>query len=195
MLGTSALRDAITAKLIAYEVMEGFEAVAGTPYIEGVHLDLRIGPHTWYLDVPLLETVDLATVTPRTLYRYHDWTQEGSIVFPPNVPVLAHSLEAVGSTVPWLTCDLDSRSTPGRFGLPMHMNAGHGEPLFTDFWVLEIVNMSPNTYTLPIGARVASLRFMRVEGEAIPYPQTGRYQTARRADWRPEMMLPRKGNW
>lgn len=206
ILGTSRINEEIRRNTIRYEVLPEC-----APYhefrCEGVHLDLQVGHHVWY-QRPYPGYFHLNDDDPHMLYQYVDTRQpyvmavngvlhhmrKGVILIPPGVVMLMHSVQAVGSSVPWLTTTLDGRSTLARFGLHVHLNAGHGEPGFDWVWVFEVLNNTQSYFILTVGAPIASLLFAEVKGDAVMYPHEGRYQRKNIEDWTPELMLPRRGN-
>jgi deoxycytidine triphosphate deaminase len=95
---------------------------------------------------------------------------------------------------------MQARSTWGRNGVAVCLDAGWGDPGYINRWTLEIYNMNQHeNVVLPIGERIAQMVFYEtgpVEGEYKKL--SGKYQTAASAnldklvkDWRPEQMLPR----
>jgi dCTP deaminase len=121
------------------------------------------------------------------------------IVLRPGERILAHTHEFIGIKAPG-TSTMQARSTWGRNGVAVCLDAGWGDPGYINRWTLEIYNMNQHeNVVLPIGERIAQMVFYEtgpVEGEYKKL--SGKYQTAASAnldklvkDWRPEQMLPR----
>lgn len=205
-LGTSSIITAIEHRQIRYTVLP--ECADYHQFrCQGVHIDLQVGHHVWYhRNWPGVFSLNAGD--PTTIYRYVDAREEqqhtvdgiartmppGTILIPPGVVMLMHSVQAVGSSVPHLSTTLDGRSTFGRLGLHAHLNAGHGEPGFDWVWTFEVLNNTRTLYTLDVGSYIASILFEEVQGEVVMYPKEGRYQTRSILDWTPAAMLPRMGN-
>lgn len=121
------------------------------------------------------------------------------IVLGPGERILAHTHEFVGIKAPG-TSTMQSRSTWGRNGVAVCLDAGWGDPGYINRWTMEIYNMNQHhSIVLPVGERIAQLVFYHtgeVEGEY--HDLSGKYQTESENDlagiirsWRPEQMLPR----
>lgn len=121
------------------------------------------------------------------------------IVLRPGERILAHTHEFIGIKAPG-TSTLQARSTWGRNGVAVCLDAGWGDPGYINRWTLEIYNMNQHeSVVLPVGERIAQMVFHQtgpVDGE---YKRlSGKYQSGSSADlaglikdWRPEQMLPR----
>ncbi len=121
------------------------------------------------------------------------------IVLQPGQRILGHTHEFIGIKAPG-TSTMQSRSTWGRNGVAVCLDAGWGDPGYINRWTMEIYNLNQHeAVVLPVGERVAQLVFYHtgpVEGE---YAQaTGKYQSANEGDlpnliknWSPTQMLPR----
>ena len=120
------------------------------------------------------------------------------IVLQPGERILAHTHEFIGIKPPGTTT-MQARSTWGRNGVAVCLDAGWGAPGYINRWTLEIYNMNEHeSVVLPVGERIAQLVFYHtgpVEGEYNSL--SGKYQTNPQADlralirdWRPEQMLP-----
>lgn len=121
------------------------------------------------------------------------------MVLRPGERILAHTHEFIGIKAPG-TSTLQARSTWGRNGVAVCLDAGWGDPGYINRWTLEIYNMNQHeSVVLPVGERIAQMVFYEtgpVEGE---YKRlSGKYQPGSSAnleklikDWNPEQMLPR----
>jgi len=121
------------------------------------------------------------------------------IVVRPGERLLGHTHEFIGIKAPG-TSTLQARSTWGRNGVAVCIDAGWGDPGYINRWTLEIYNMNQHeSVVLPVGERIAQMVFYEtgpVDGEYKKL--SGKYQTGSSAnlerlvrDWRPEQMLPR----
>ncbi len=121
------------------------------------------------------------------------------IVLRPGERILAHTHEFIGIKAPG-TSTMQARSTWGRNGVAVCLDAGWGDPGYINRWTMEIYNMNQHdSVVLPVGERIAQLVFYHtgpVDGEYANI--SGKYQGSGGndlksliADWRPEQMLPR----
>lgn len=121
------------------------------------------------------------------------------IVLKPGERILAHTHEFIGIKAPG-TSTMQARSTWGRNGVAVCLDAGWGDPGYINRWTMEIYNMNQHeSVVLPAGERVAQLVFYHtgpVDGEYTHI--SGKYQSDASKDveqlvrdWRPEHMLPR----
>lgn len=121
------------------------------------------------------------------------------IVMRPGERILAHTHEFIGIKAPG-TSTMQARSTWGRNGVAVCLDAGWGDPGYINRWTMEIYNMNQHhSVVLPVGERIAQLVFYEtgpVEGEYKNL--SGKYQEFAEDDlphlissWRPEQMLPR----
>jgi dCTP deaminase len=120
------------------------------------------------------------------------------IVLRPGERILGHTHEFIGIKAPG-TSTLQARSTWGRNGIAVCLDAGWGDPGYINRWTLEIYNMNQHeSVVLPVGERIAQMVFYEtgpVEGEYRKL--SGKYQTEVSAnlkhiikDWKPQQMLP-----
>ena len=76
--------------------------------------------------------------------------------------------------------DMQARSTWGRNGVAVCLDAGWGDPGYINRWTMEIYNMNQHeSVVLPVGERIAQMVFYHtgpVEGEYANL--TGKYQQA-----------------
>lgn len=185
LLGQDAIRTALGRGDIVCHPMPST--------IEGVHIDVHIGPWFWVPRTDIAE-LRLERGDPHDLYELKHASDYGNCIMIPAGPtmILAHTVQAIGSRVASIQPDLDGRSTLARWGLTAHISAGHGDPGYCGVWTLEIQNCHNVVKYLPVGARVGSVRFTTVEGNNTLY--CGRYNTEG-WEWEPDRMLPRVGNW
>lgn len=120
------------------------------------------------------------------------------IVLAPGERILAHTHEFIGIKPPG-TSTMQARSSWGRNGVAVCLDAGWGDPGYINRWTMEIYNMNQHeSVVLPVGERIAQLVFYstgEVEGD---YTQaSGKYQTFKGYDlpgliksWEPTQMLP-----
>lgn len=121
------------------------------------------------------------------------------IVLNPGERILAHTHEFIGIKAPG-TSTMQARSSWGRNGVAVCLDAGWGDPGYINRWTMEIYNMNQHeSVVLPVGERIAQIVFYHtgeVDGE---YAQdTGKYQAEAATNlsgmiknWGPEQMLPR----
>ncbi|HET8690358.1 MAG TPA: deoxycytidine triphosphate deaminase [Candidatus Saccharimonadales bacterium] len=121
------------------------------------------------------------------------------IIMRPNERILAHTHEFIGIKGNG-TSSMQARSTTGRNGIAVCIDAGWGDPGYVNRWTMEIKNMNEHEHVvLPVGIRIAQLVFYEtgpVEGEYSGL--SGKYQTNSADDlsaiikgWKPEQMLPK----
>lgn len=121
------------------------------------------------------------------------------IVLKPGERILAHTHEFIGIKAPG-TSTMQARSTWGRNGVAVCLDAGWGDPGYINRWTMEIYNMNEHeSVVLPVGERIAQMVFYHtgpVDGEYKSI--SGKYQTDTSEDikkivstWKPEQMLPR----
>lgn len=121
------------------------------------------------------------------------------IVVRPGERLLGHTHEFIGIKAPG-TSTLQARSTWGRNGVAVCIDAGWGDPGYINRWTLEIYNMNQHeSVVLPVGERIAQMVFYEtgpVDGEYMQL--SGKYQSATSSslqklirDWRPQHMLPK----
>lgn len=117
----------------------------------------------------------------------------------PGERILGHTHEFIGIKAPG-TSSMQARSTTGRNGIAVCLDAGWGDPGYINRWTMEIYNMHQEKHMiLPIGTRIAQLVFYHtgpVEGEYSSL--SGKYQSVSAnnideliASWKPNQMLPK----
>jgi deoxycytidine triphosphate deaminase len=166
------------------------------PKIEGGQIDITLGGWWWVFQPPHQTTaIDLRDADPRKHFS-GPYQARDRIGMYPHSFILAHTAECIGTaTGTGLIPMLHTRSTLARWGFSVcTANAGQGDEGYASFWTLEIVNPHNKFIYLPVGGRIGSISFHRAEGSAAPYRPGTRYNTPK-ADWTPESMLPRRGNW
>src|SRR5690606_23568650 len=98
------------------------------------------------------------------------------------------------------TSTMQARSTWGRNGVAVCLDAGWGDPGYINRWTMEIYNMNQHeSVVLPVGERIAQLVFYETGPVDQEYKKlSGKYQPGDSHDlksiienWKPEQMLPR----
>lgn len=121
------------------------------------------------------------------------------IVMRPHERILAHTHEFIGIKAPG-TSTMQARSTWGRNGVAVCLDAGWGDPGYINRWTMEIYNMNQNeSVILPVGERIAQIVFYETGDVDSEYKNlSGKYQTFDSEDldkiiakWRPQQMLPK----
>lgn len=121
------------------------------------------------------------------------------IVLRPGERILAHTHEFVGIKAPG-TSTMQARSTWGRNGVAVCLDAGWGDPGYINRWTMEIYNMNQHeSVVLPVGERIAQIVFYETGPVDQEYKKlSGKYQSRDSdnleqiiASWTPEQMLPR----
>lgn len=121
------------------------------------------------------------------------------IVLRPKERILGHTHEFIGIKAPG-TSTMQARSTWGRNGVAVCLDAGWGDPGYINRWTMEIYNMNEHeSVVLPVGERIAQMVFYETGPVDSEYKKlSGKYQSAASADlvsiienWKPEQMLPR----
>lgn len=121
------------------------------------------------------------------------------IVVRPGERLLGHTHEFIGIKAPG-TSTLQARSTWGRNGVAVCIDAGWGDPGYVNRWTLEIYNMNQHeSVVLPVGERIAQMVFYETGPVKGEYKQlSGKYQSGMSTsldkiirDWGPEQMLPK----
>lgn len=121
------------------------------------------------------------------------------IVLRPHERILAHTHEFIGIKAPG-TSTMQARSTWGRNGVAVCLDAGWGDPGYINRWTMEIYNMNQHeSVVLPVGERIAQIVFYETGPVDSEYKKlSGKYQPSASDDlqgliknWRPEQMLPR----
>jgi deoxycytidine triphosphate deaminase len=187
ILGTTAIEAALESGAIHCD--------PAPARIEGAHIDVRLGRYYWHWNVYPSHVAPNRAILLNEANAYDclELKEATDLVFIEAYSfILAHTIEYIG-TAPGsgLLPTLHTRSSLARWGLGCHPSAGWGDEGYMSRWTLEIVNPHPVAVALPVGARVGSIAFERIEGAATVYQ--GRYNVPDGL-WTPEAMLPRKGN-
>jgi deoxycytidine triphosphate deaminase len=121
------------------------------------------------------------------------------IVLRPHERILAHTHEFIGIKAPG-TSTMQARSTWGRNGIAVCLDAGWGDPGYINRWTMEIYNMNQHeSVVLPVGERIAQVVFYETGPVDSEYKKlSGKYQSIASeniedviASWKPEQMLPK----
>lgn len=121
------------------------------------------------------------------------------IVLRPRERILGHTHEFIGIKAPG-TSTMQARSTWGRNGVAVCLDAGWGDPGYINRWTMEIYNMNEHeSVVLPVGERIAQMVFYETGPVDSEYKKlSGKYQSNDSADlssiianWTPDQMLPR----
>lgn len=121
------------------------------------------------------------------------------IVLRPQERILAHTHEFIGIKAPG-TSTMQARSTWGRNGVAVCLDAGWGDPGYINRWTMEVYNMNQHeSVVLPVGERISQLVFYDTGPVDKEYKKlSGKYQSATSdklediiAAWEPSQMLPR----
>ena len=121
------------------------------------------------------------------------------IVLRPKERILGHTHEFIGIKAPG-TSTMQARSTWGRNGVAVCLDAGWGDPGYINRWTMEIYNMNEHeSVVLPIGERIAQMVFYDTGPVDSEYKKlSGKYQSAESSDlgsiianWTPSQMLPK----
>lgn len=141
---------------------------------------------------------DWAEKHGRTLFNNIPKSQP-IIVLRPHERILAHTHEFIGIKAPG-TSTMQARSTWGRNGIAVCLDAGWGDPGYINRWTMEIYNMNQHeSVVLPVGERIAQVIFYKTGPVDLEYKKlSGKYQSATSdkledliKSWNPSMMLPR----
>lgn len=121
------------------------------------------------------------------------------IVLRPHERILAHTHEFIGIKAPG-TSTMQARSTWGRNGIAVCLDAGWGDPGYINRWTMEIYNMNQHeSVVLPVGERIAQVVFYKTGPVDLEYKKlSGKYQTSTSDNlqsiiesWEPLLMIPR----
>lgn len=124
-------------------------------------------------------------------------TDHPVIILRPQERILAHTHEFIG--IKQGTTSMQARSTTGRNGIVVCMDAGWGDPGYINRWTMEIKNHNEQYVVLPVGIRIAQLVFHHTGDVTGEYSElSGKYQTTKahdlttiKANWKPSDMLPK----
>ncbi len=120
--------------------------------------------------------------------------KSGIIQVHPGELILAHTQEFVGCFEN-IVGEMASRSTLMRMGIAICVDAGLGDVGFASKWTMEVYNHTRSIIPIPVGARVAQMKFHEVNGIITDYDaKGGTYGVGGSGgvdDWKPDDMLPR----
>lgn len=121
------------------------------------------------------------------------------IILRPGERILAHTHEFIGIKPPG-TSSLHARSTTGRNGVAVCIDAGWGDPGFISRWTMEIKNLNEDEHVpLPVGVKIAQVVFHHTGPVIGEYANlSGKYQQVSSDNlediiktWQPSRMLPK----
>lgn len=119
------------------------------------------------------------------------------VVLEPGERVLGHTQQAIGIKRGGTT-QMQAKSTTGRWGTGVCLDAGWGDEGFVAQWTMEIVNVNlHHALVLVVGMPIAQIVFYKMNPSSSPYDKTGHYlpgagkNAGRAKAWTPDMMLPR----
>lgn len=119
------------------------------------------------------------------------------IFLKPGERILAHTHEFIGIKPPG-TSTMQARSTWGRNGVTVCLDAGWGDPGYINRWTMEVYNLNQrHGIILPVGERIAQIVFYHTGLVSGNYAKlSGKYQTADDLEeliksWQPQQMLPK----
>lgn len=191
VLGFTSLVQCLQKGYIVYESPNTADAPIEACGIR-VHLD-----EPYWVCTPGLDELVVGESNPyRFFQEQHAQNHpEGFLRIKPFGFILAQTVEAVGSTVPWLLPRISGLSTNARWGCGVEL-AGDGSPGWRAQWTLEIVNSTPRTMLLRAGMPIALISFHTVVGNTqlyhgrylhesgmLPRQQRRRYQDEEGGDW------------
>ena len=151
--------------------------------ITEVSFDVTLGNDFWRL----MDNIDSVRPTdPAIWYYQYLWTC-GQMWIPPGKMYIGSTAEYCGSTVPFITTSMRTKSTFRRWGLDVAMAAGMGEPGFHSRWALELHNSHNVPVMVETGWPVAQLLFSWCMG-ATKY---NRPYNAPESEWTADVLLPK----
>lgn len=193
------------------------------PYIEehvnGSSYDVTLGHHYYRTESNNERTIynpfDIEDVQryfdgPYKAQSHQDWANYNGIKLVSGIPenhpiiaikpgerILAHTHEFIGIKSPG-TSSMQARSTWGRNGIAVCLDAGWGDPGYINRWTMEIYNMNQReTVLLPVGERIAQLVFFHTGEVESDYSKlSGKYQSNFKLKqliltWSPDQMIPK----
>ena len=155
--------------------------------ITEVSFNVRLGDNIWKLKPELDSREGFVNPENPASEQYLLTVVDDWFWMEPGKCYIGHTEEYCGSTVPFITSSMRTRSTFRRWGLDIAMAAGMGEPGFHSRWALEL----HNSHHLPVlvcpGWEVGQLSFQWCMG-ATNYT---RAYNAPENEWTPEVLLPK----
>ena len=123
-------------------------------------------------------------------------TGRKGILLAPFERILGHTVEFIGSTVPWITSEVRARSTIVRWGDSIALDAGLGNPGYYNSWTVEIINFNNFWFFLPIEDEPLAQIFFKFVANPVSLKSTV-YQDINmslkelKENWEPKDMLPK----
>ncbi|MCK5387614.1 MAG: hypothetical protein KAJ39_10515 [Gammaproteobacteria bacterium] len=124
-------------------------------------------------------------------------TGRKGILLAPFERILGHTVEFIGSTVPWITSEVRARSTIVRWGISIALDAGLGNPGYYNSWTVEIINLNKKIwFFLPIEDEPLAQIFFKFVANPVSLKPTF-YQDIDmnlkelKAKWQSKHMLPK----
>jgi dCTP deaminase len=151
--------------------------------------DVRIGQ--WIVRQQYASTSPLLLsdpISPHELWQSPTRVQDGIIRVAPGELLLAHTEEFI-ACYQNVVGELASRSSLMRMGIAVCVDAGLGDVGFASRWTLEVYNHTRREIVIPVGSRVAQMKFHEVDNCDLTYQAKG--GTYGVMDWDPNDMLPR----
>lgn len=118
------------------------------------------------------------------------------VILEPNERVLGHTAEAVG-VLSGGTTQMQAKSTIGRWGAGVCLDAGWGDEGYVSPWTMEIINVNRRRrIVLVVGMRISQIVCYKMNPADRSYGAGGHYQSSidpakARSNWHYTMMLPR----
>ncbi len=120
------------------------------------------------------------------------------IILRPHERILAHTQEFIGIRGQGTT-SMQARSTTGRNGVVVCMDAGWGDTGYIGRWTMEIKNHNEQYVVIPVGIRIAQIVFHHTGIVVGEYARmSGKYQEGTaddlatlKARWHPSQMKPK----
>lgn len=212
--GVYSNREILAALKTGHIVCQPF----ATSQLTGSSIDVTLG--RWYYKTEYATASDFynpfskADVQryfsgPFEAEQHQAWAQQASrqlfenidaeqliIVLKPHERILAHTHEFIGINPPG-TSTMQARSTWGRNGVAVCLDAGWGDPGYINRWTMEIYNLNQHhSVVLPVGERIAQIVFHHTGPVDGSYHElSGKYQSTPdlatlRSQWQPQQMLP-----
>ena len=124
-------------------------------------------------------------------------TGKKGILLAPLERILGHTVEFIGSAVPWITSEVRARSTIVRWGVSIALDAGLGNPGYYNSWTVEIINLNKFFwFFLPIEDEPLAQIFFKFVANPVSLKSTF-YQDINmnlkelKENWQSEDMLPK----
>ena len=160
--------------------------------------DVRLGQHFQFpIDDASIRTIPVdVTSEIEVRKRFRLITADDFVIIPPNITVLAHTIEIIGGKN-GITTAMHARSSLGRLGISVCKCAGFGDEGFINIWTMELTNHNSWSVKLPIGLRIAQISFDQI-GETT-HSYDGKYGSQSKegeegSDWTPDKMIPKLWN-